>query len=142
MSNRKPHFGSIFQRKKRLADGSVITLPKYWIQYCRDGRIYRESTKTANYAEAERLLKRRQGELVTGRFAGLEPERVLVAQLLDDVLEDFAANARKSLSSVEGGNPAASRFRPHPGRSLRYERAQEIHREPEGGGGGERHDQS
>jgi hypothetical protein len=27
----------------------------------------------------------------------LEPERVLIAQLLDDVLEDFAANARKSL---------------------------------------------
>jgi len=103
MSNRKPHFGSIFQRKKKLADGSVITLPKYWIQYCRDGRIYRESAKTANYVEAERFLKRRQGELVTGRFAGLEPERVLVAQLLDDVLEDFAANARKSLSSVEGG---------------------------------------
>jgi len=103
MSNRKPHFGSIFRRKKRQADGSVITLPKYWIQYSRDGRVYRESTKTENYAEAERFLERRQGELVTGRFAGLLPERVLVSQLLDDVLEDFAANARKSLPSVEGG---------------------------------------
>ena len=80
MNNRKPHFGSIYQRKKKLADGTVVTLPKYWIQYCRNGRIYRESTKTASYAEAERFLKRRQGELVTGRFAGLEPERVLVGQ--------------------------------------------------------------
>ena len=103
MKGRKPHFGSIYQRKKKLPDGSVITLPTYWIQYSRGGRVYRESTKSDNYAAAERYLKRRQGELVTGRFAGLEPERVLISQLLDDVLEDFRANGKKSLNSVEGG---------------------------------------
>ena len=103
MKGRKPHFGSSYQRKKKLPDGSVITLPTYWIQYSRGGRVYRESTKTDNYAAAERYLKRRQGELVTGRFAGLEPERVLISQLLDDVLQDFRANGKKSLNSVEGG---------------------------------------
>jgi integrase len=103
MSNRKPRAGTIYQRKKKLPDGSVVTLPTYWIQYCWNGRPYRESAKTKDFAQAERALKRRQGELVTGRFAGLEPERVLVSQLLDDVLDDFRANSRKSLPSVEGG---------------------------------------
>ena len=103
MSIRKPHFGSVYQRKKKLPDGATITLPTYWIQYCRDGRVYRESTKTSDFAAAERTLKRRQGELVSGRFAGLEPERVLISKLLDDVLEEFKANERKSLAAVEGG---------------------------------------
>src|SRR4051794_841176 len=103
MNNRKTHFGSIYQRKKKHPDGGKVTLPTYWIQYCRNGQVYRESTKTTNYTEAERALKRRQGELVTGRFAGLEPERILVSQLLDDVLDDFRTNSRKSLSSIEGG---------------------------------------
>jgi integrase len=103
MGDRKPRFGSIYQRKKKLPDGTVVTLPRFWIQYCKDGRVFRESAKTESYAAAERLLKRRQGELVTGKFAGLEPERVLVSQLLEDVLDDFRANARKSFASVEGG---------------------------------------
>jgi integrase len=103
MTNRKPRLGSIYQRKKKGSDGSIATLPTYWIRYCKNGRLYRESAKTKNYGEAERQLKRRQGELVTGRFAGLEPERVLVGDLLDDVLDDLKANGRKSLPSVEGG---------------------------------------
>ncbi len=103
MAQRKPRFGTIYQRTKKLPDGTVVTLPKYWIQYCRNGRVYRESAKTENYAEAERLLKRRQGELVTGTFSGLEPERVLIGQLLDDMLEDFRINGEKSIGTVEGG---------------------------------------
>jgi integrase len=100
---RKPKLGSIFQRKKRAPDGSVLVLPTWWIQYSRDGKVFRESAKTDNYGDAERLLKKRQGEIVTGAFAGLEPERIRISSLLDDELADLKANDRKSYQSVEGG---------------------------------------
>lgn len=100
---RKPKLGTIFQRKKRAPDGAYVVLPIWWIQYSRDGQQFRESAKTDNYNEAERMLKRRQGEIVTGAFAGLEPERIRIAQLLEDELIDLKANGRRSYQSVEGG---------------------------------------
>jgi len=70
---RRPKLGSIYQRTKKQPDGSVIALPTWWIKYYRDGQPFRESSHSKDFAEAERLLERRQGEIVTGRFAGLEP---------------------------------------------------------------------
>ena len=98
---RKPKLGTIYQRKKRAPDGTEVVLPTWWIQYSRGGKIFRESAKTDNYADAERMLKRRQGEIVTGAFAGLAPERIRISQLLDDELEDFKLNERKSYPAVE-----------------------------------------
>ena len=98
---RKPKLGSIYQRKKRAPDGKQVVLPIWWIQYSRGGKVFRESSKTDNYADAERMLKRRQGEVVTGAFAGLAPERIRISQLLDDELDDFKLNERKSYAAVE-----------------------------------------
>jgi integrase len=100
---RKPKLGTIFQRKKRAPDGTAVVLPTWWIQYSRNGRVFRESAKTEMYTDAERLLKKRQGELVTGTFAGLEPERVRIAQLLEDELADLKANGRRSYQTIDGG---------------------------------------
>jgi integrase len=44
---------------------------------------------------------RRQGEIVTGRFGGLEPERVRMKDLFDAVLSDYRDNDRSSLAHVE-----------------------------------------
>jgi transposase-like protein len=76
---RRPRFGSIYRRRKRHPDGTMQTLSNWWIKYSRDGQIFRESSESDNYDEAERLLKRRLGEIVTGKFAGLTPERVRAA---------------------------------------------------------------
>ena len=40
----------------------------------------------------ERLLKRRLGEIVTGKFAGLGRERIRMAELLNDVVQDHLDN--------------------------------------------------
>jgi integrase len=98
---RKPKLGTIYQRKKRAPDGTEVVLPTWWIQYSRGGKIFRESVKSDNYADAERMLKRRQGELVTGAFAGLAPERIRISQLLDDELDDMKLNERRSYKAVE-----------------------------------------
>jgi integrase len=47
------------------------------------------------------LLKRRQGEVVTGKFAGLEPERIRIKQLFDEVVGDYRLNDRSSIGHVE-----------------------------------------
>ena len=41
----------------------------YWIKYYRNGKPYRESTRSKKEADAKRLLKRRDG---SGRIAALE----------------------------------------------------------------------
>jgi integrase len=94
---RKPKLGSIYQRTKKQPDGSLITLPTWWIKYYRNGRPLRESSHSDDFAEAQRLLKRRQGEIVTGKFAGLAVERIRIGELLDDVVEDYQINRRKTL---------------------------------------------
>lgn len=72
----------------------------WWIKYYRNGRPFIESSGSTQKAEAERLLKRRQGEIVTGKFAGLAPERVRISQLLEFVLEDYRENNRASTQVV------------------------------------------
>jgi hypothetical protein len=49
--------GSIYKRGKT-----------YWIQYYRNGKPYRESTKSKKEADAKRLLKRREGEISEGKI--------------------------------------------------------------------------
>ncbi len=67
--------GCIYQRP----DSSV-----WWIKYSRNGKDFRESTHTDNKRKAERILKQRVAELVTGTFSGLHVERVRVDELADD----------------------------------------------------------
>jgi hypothetical protein len=50
---------------------------------------------------AERLYKRRQGEVVTGKFVGLAPERITFAELSQEILDDYIANERASLGHVQ-----------------------------------------
>ena len=59
------------------------------------------------YSDAERLLKRRLGEIVSGKFAGLGPERVRMTELFDDVVEDYRDCERRSVDDL------SSRLRIH-----------------------------
>jgi len=90
MKKRRPRAGSIYPRGG-----------KYWIKYYRRGQPFRESSHSDSYEEAERLLKRRQGEVVTGKFAGLAAERIKVNELFEDVVQDYRLNHRRSLAQLE-----------------------------------------
>jgi integrase len=90
MKQRKPRIGSVYQRGRT-----------YWIKYYRRGQPFRESTHSDSYEEAERLLKRRQGEVVTGKFVGLASERVRFGELAQEVLADYRDNQRATVGDVE-----------------------------------------
>src|SRR5437667_9577120 len=78
--------GSLFQRGQT-----------WWIQYYHRGARVRESSQSAVCADAARLLKRRLGEMGSGRFVGPEGERVTFADLAGLLEDDYRVNERKSL---------------------------------------------
>src|SRR6516162_11043837 len=90
----KRGFGSIYQQRKRRPDGTVTVLPTWWIKYSKNGQVFRESSGSHDQREAEKLLKKRLGDVVTGRFGGLKPERIRFAELANEVLEDYRGNER------------------------------------------------
>jgi hypothetical protein len=92
MSSRPKGTGCIFMRP----DSN-----KWWIKYSRNGKPYRESANTTERRKAERLLKQRLAEIVTGSFVGPHTERVRVEDLWDDVEREYRINERKSLDDAQ-----------------------------------------
>lgn len=73
----------------------------YWIKYYRNGKPYRESTKSKKEADAKRLLKRREGEISEGKLPGIYFDRVRFDELARDFLTDYRINNKRSLSRAE-----------------------------------------
>ncbi|MBW2054887.1 MAG: site-specific integrase, partial [Deltaproteobacteria bacterium] len=82
--------------------GSIYKRGKvYWIQYYRNGKPYRETTKSKKEADAKRLLKKREGEISEGKLPGIYFDRVKFDELAEDFLRDYRINQRKSLDRAE-----------------------------------------
>jgi len=45
----------------------------WWIKYYRHGKAFRESSKSKMVSDAKRLLRKREGEVITGKFLGPKP---------------------------------------------------------------------
>ena len=69
--------GMIYQRSK-----------VYWIKYYRNGKPYRESTRSKKEADAKRLLKKREGEIGNGKLPGVYFDRVRFEELAEDFKVD------------------------------------------------------
>jgi len=78
--------GSVFRRGKT-----------FWIKYYRNGKSYRESSKSEKESIAKRLLKHREGEIVDGKFQGLNVEKIRFDELAEDMINDYKMNGKKSL---------------------------------------------
>ena len=52
-------------------------------------------------AEAKRLLKKREGDIVEGRFQGLRVERIRFEEIAADFITDYKMNGKKSLERAE-----------------------------------------
>ncbi len=73
----------------------------WWVKYYRNGKPFRESSKSMKPLDARRLLRTREGEILTGNFLGLRAERVLFDALSGHLIEEYRANGRKSLMWVK-----------------------------------------
>ncbi len=73
----------------------------YWIQYCRSGKVYRESSESDKRMVAKALLAKREGEIAQGKIPGIHFEKVKFDELAKDLLSDYRINQRKSLVHIE-----------------------------------------
>ena len=78
---KKPTSGHIY-RPNYTYKGQRVQSSVWWLAYYVRGKLIRESAETDCWEEANRKLKRRLAEVVTGKFAGLDSERVRMGQLL------------------------------------------------------------
>jgi integrase len=100
---RKPSSGSVYKPKYRYRD-RITESSVWWIKYYVRGVAVRESAHTDSWEEANRLLKKKQGEVVTGRFAGIGAERIKMEPLLKAVELEYEENQRHTLADVQTRN--------------------------------------
>ncbi len=84
--------------------GSVFKVrdSKYWwIQYYRRGKRFRESTKFEKKSDAQKLLKRREGQIAEGKTPGIIYDKVIWDELAEGYLRDYRLNKRKSMEKAE-----------------------------------------
>ena len=73
----------------------------YWLKYYRHGKPYRESSKSDKITKAQRLLKKREGEIAEGKLPGIYFDKVTFNQLAEDFLTDYRINGKDTLSKAE-----------------------------------------
>ncbi len=73
----------------------------WWVRYYRNGQEFNESSRSEKEAEAKKLLKKRQGEIALGRFAGPKSDKVTLAELAQDLLTDYQIRGRKNQRQVK-----------------------------------------
>lgn len=78
------------KQARRGLGGIYLRGGTWWLRYSYRGRKVRESSGSANRADAVKLLKQRLGEMGQGRFVGPDPERVTLADLRRMLLDDYA----------------------------------------------------
>lgn len=67
----------------------------YWIQYCKSGQIYRESSGSSKKMVANQLLKQREGILSMGKKPPVDFERVKFDDLVEFIRNDYKRNNKK-----------------------------------------------
>ena len=82
--------GRIYQRGRIL-----------WVRYYRNGQEFNESSNSEREADARKLLKKRLGEIALGRFAGPKADKVMLAELAEDLLTDYQIRGRKNQRQVK-----------------------------------------
>jgi integrase len=94
--------GRVFQPTySDRATGGRKAIPTWWIQYSVRGERIRESSHSDNRAAAMRLLKLRIAEAQSGRPVGTTIERTAFEDLATILVDDYKANGRKSLESID-----------------------------------------
>ena len=73
----------------------------WWISYSRGGKQFHESSGSERKGDAKDLLARRQGDIVRGLPVSPKVNRLKWDEALQDVVNDYATNGRRSAEAVE-----------------------------------------
>ena len=89
--------GSLYKRTFTTSDGETRERPTFWLKYYQNGRAIRESTGTTKETVARRMLRLREGDVERGIPVNPRMDRVTFDEAARDVVNDYTANAKKSL---------------------------------------------
>src|SRR6266550_8397274 len=88
--------------KRTRGTGSLLLRGRiWWMQYCEDGRVYRESTGTQLKTVAEIKLRKRLTEIEEGKFRGLAAEKVTVGVMVAKLFEKKENGELKHAKSLD-----------------------------------------
>jgi len=73
----------------------------FWIKYYRHGKPYRESSHGDKITKAQKLLKKREGEISEGKLPGIYFDKVTFNELAEDFLTDYRINMRDTISKAK-----------------------------------------
>lgn len=73
----------------------------WWLQYYRNGHLFRESSQTSLKSVATTLLKKRLGDIANGRTPAIQAEKTLFDDLAALYVGDYEDNARKTLDTAQ-----------------------------------------
>jgi len=73
----------------------------WWVKYYRNGQYIRESSNSKSKMVADKLLKRREGEIAQGRLPGVFFQKTTFDQLAKGIFQDYKINEKKSLDRIE-----------------------------------------
>jgi integrase len=73
----------------------------WWVRYYRDGRRYEESSHSDKWADADRILKDREGDIAKGLPVTAAIGRMRFDDAAADLLTEYLVNARKSHQDVK-----------------------------------------
>ena len=89
--------GSLYKRTFKTSEGKIRERPTWWLKYHQNGRAIRESTGTTKETVARRMLKLREGDVAHGIPVNPRMDRITFDEAARDVVNDYTANAKKSL---------------------------------------------
>ena len=92
----------IYKPKWKRRDGTVVECSRYWIQYCRDGEVFRKSTECERHEDAKRILREHEGDVARGAPVVPRMEKTTVSELLDDLVTEYQVTDRASIQKIEG----------------------------------------
>lgn len=93
--------GMIYKRKYKRKDGTMAESAVFWIKYYRNGIPMRESSGSEKETVARSLLRQREGDIERGLPITPRAGRVRFGELVEDLLNDYRVNGRRSLRNVE-----------------------------------------
>lgn len=93
--------GAVYRRKKKNRKGEVVQSAVWWVKWYRDGRPFRESSGSTKKSDAEKLLRRREGQVSNGIYVTTKTDRVTLSDLARDVISDYKIQNRKTTKDTE-----------------------------------------
>ena len=93
--------GHLYKRKRKDRKGRVHESPVWWIQYYKNGRKFRESSRSTKRSDAEKLLKLREGMIARGIFVRPNIERIKFDELVEDLEVDYRVNGYSTFADLK-----------------------------------------